>query len=716
VFAGGDLRLASSLVLTDAIISSGSVTKPAKATDSAAYIDGGISSRYAPLGVEPLNVAMTLHQADTVPARVHAGGDILFTNNSSLNISKAADISADGDIQSPDIRTIHFRDSDITRVAAGGDIVGASAGVTDRRLGLIQVSGQGQLQVEAGRNLDLVTSGGVETVGNLYNPALSSVSASIRLASGATRAVNLASFQAGYLDKDAAAQQSLVAYVAQALALDAGKLSYAQALSYFGQLTPAHQVAFADGLVRQRFVSTYLAPEANGAGTDTLWAFVAAQSGVGEQDTGSAAYAQYQAGQRALVRFVEGVSGQTGLSFADALKAYRALDNTGKASLIDKRGTLDPVVAAAFLAAGTAPDYAQVWQDRVAAAAAAAKADGTTAPSADDHQSALFNRFRDDVLMAELKRLGTAAGAVADSTDALYGARRTAVRNVLWEATRQASEAAGLGESFASQGDINLAGSKAQTRGTGDMMHSGIDLFSPGGRVLVGYSALSALDRTPAIALNRGLITNGGSIRSFSDGDFQVNAQKVFVIGTGDLTVYSTNGNIDSGRGSNTDVAASDPQLTRLVTGEVVSTTPPPVSGSGIGIVKDIAGNSVGKVNLLAPRGEVRALDAFIQGPEVNVPGPALGADNIKSAAPSGPAPAPVSVNLSVNTGLGSDTAAGSAKAEAVKSREKPRDAASVLTVDVLGVGDAEVPLPPTAAGNKADTKDCTGQNGCPRK
>jgi filamentous hemagglutinin len=326
--------------------------------------------------------------------------------------------------------------------------------------------------------------------------------------------------------------------------------------------------------------------------------------------------------------------------------------------------------------------------------------------------------------MAELKRLGTAAGAVADSTDALYGARRTAVRNVLWEATRQASEAAGLGESFASQGDINLAGSKAQTRGAGDMAHSGIDLFSPGGRVLVGYSALSALDRTPAIALNRGLITNGGSIRSFSDGDFQVNAQKVFVIGTGDLTVYSTNGNIDSGRGSNTDVAASDPQLTRLVTGEVVSTTPPPVSGSGIGIVKDIAGNSVGKVNLLAPRGEVRALDAFIQGPEVNVPGPALGADNIKSASPSGPAPAPVSVNLSVNTGLGSDTAAGSAKAEAVKSREKPRDAASVLTVDVLGVGDAEVPLPPTAAGNKADTKadnkvdtkDCTSQNGCPRK
>jgi len=55
-------------------------------------------------------------------------------------------------------------------------------------------------------------------------------------------------------------------------------------------------------------------------------------------------------------------------------------------------------------------------------------------------------------------------------------------------------------------------------------------------------------------------------------------------------------------------------------------------------------------------------------------------------------------VNLSVNTGLGSDTAAGSAKAEAVKSREKPRDAASVLTVDVLGVGDAEVPLPPNGS------------------
>lgn len=733
VYAGGDLNLgaagaATSLALVDADVSAmavGTVFNPAGSDTTGDALKSLTSSRYAKANSETPVLSVTLHQDDATPARIHAEGDINFSGGSSINVSKAADVSAGEDINSPDIRTIHFRSTDVTRVVAGRDIVGVTSSVNDtkRLSGLIQVGGIGELQVEAGRNLDLVTSGGIETVGNLYNSALPSQSASIRLAAGATRSVDVNAFEARYLQGDAQLRNELVVYVAQTLALDAKALSYGQALAYFGQLSRAHQVSFADRVMRDQFVRTYLSAAARGV--DVVWAFVAANAGVSVDDTGSTAYQQYLSGQRALISYMRKVMGAQ-MSYSEALAAYRALDNTGKAELVDKRGTLGADVAAAFLVAGTAPDYAQMWQDRVAAAIAVMPA-GAAKPSAADYQSALFAQFRDDVLMGEIKRLGNAAGAVADSSNALFAARRSAVREVLWSSIREVSELSGMGTSFVSEGDINLAGSKAQTRGMGDFTGSGIDLFAPGGRVLVGYNALSANDRKPEVSVKRGLITNGGSIRSFSDGDFQVNSQKAFVIGTGDLTVYSANGNIDSGRGSNTDVAVSDPVLQRLSTGEVVVTTPPPVSGSGIGVVKDAQGKSAGQVNLLAPRGEVRALDAFIQGPEVNVPGPVVGADNIKSATPVGPAAAPVAVNLAVNTGLGSESAAGNAQSEAAKSRERPRDASSVLTVDVLGAGEVDSALPPTAAGKpdaksdtrterKADAKACAGRPDCPGK
>jgi filamentous hemagglutinin len=412
------------------------------------------------------------------------------------------------------------------------------------------------------------------------------------------------------------------------------------------------------------------------------------------------------------VSYVQSVAGVSGLSYADALTRYRAMSDTEKAALIDKKKTLSSAIVAAFLVAPDDAPYASLWQARVKAAAAAAPT-GAVAPSVDDYQSALFSEFRDDVLMAELKRLGSAASGVADSSNSLYNERREAVRKQFWSLASQASDLAGLGKGFTSKGDINLAGSMVFTRGAGDFTHGGIDLYAPGGQVLVGYAGQSANDVLQAAT--RGLVTTaGGSIRSYSNGDFQVNSQKAFVVGTGDLLVYSANGNIDSGRGSNTSVAVSAKSIKRLDTGEVVVTTPPPITGSGIGIVKDATGNYDGKVSLLAPNGEVRALDAFIQGPEVIVPGKVLGADNLQGSV-KGQAPTPaVTVSLSVNTGLGNEPAAGESKDEAVKKRDKSRDASSVLTVDLLSVGDADAS--PAAGGSalatasKAGTVDGAGK------
>lgn len=682
------------------------VKRPAVATTSTTKIGlllsaGGLSKSKttATVAVAERN----LHQDDLVPVRIHAGQDLTFSNGATLDVAKSADISAGGDIVGPNVLVQQFRSTDITRIVAGGDVIGAeNQPAPERNQGLIQVSGPGELQVQAGRHLDLSTSAGIETVGNQYNPSLPAESASVRVSAGMNRSVDVPVFAATFLSNDPQARAQLVTYVAKMLSLSEASLSYDQALAYFAQLTPAHQVDFAERVATDRFVANYVASTGLDSGADQVWRFLANQAGVPTADTSSALYQDYIGAQRALVSYVEGAQGVSGLKFAEALTRYRAMDDATKASLIDKKKNLSATMVAAFLVATDAAPYAQLWQDRVKAAAKALP-EGAIAPAIDDYQSALFKQFKDDVTMAELKRLGSAASGVADSSNALYNDRRKAVRDQFWALASQTAGLAAMGPEFKSTGDINVAGSKVFTSGAGDFEHGGIDLFAPGGQVIVGYSGQSEIDRKQAAT--RGLVTNGGNIRSYSNGDFQVNSQKAFVIGKGDLLVYSANGNIDSGRGSNTDVAVPPAQVKRSLTGEVYLYTPPPISGSGIGIVRAADGSFDGKVSLLAPKGEVRALDAYIQGPEVIVPGKVLGSDNLQGSVKGQAAAPTVTVALSINTGLGTETAAGESKDESVKRSGKKRDAASLLTVDLLGMGDGgEAPAP--AAGKRNCEKE----------
>lgn len=712
VLAGQDVNLTATSAIKNLVVSGAdtaswdayTASRPAGGTTTSTKLGNLLNAGLIQLDTV---TGSALHADDAVPVRIHAGQDLHFLGNASLNLAKAADLSAEGDIVHPDLRGEQFHASDITRVVAGGDIVGANnAPSAIRSFGLIQLGGPGQLQVEAGGNMDLATSAGIETVGNLYNTALPPESAAIRVAAGMARTVDVPAFEAAFLASNPQARRQLVQYVAQTLGLDAQTLSESQALSYFAQLTPAHQVDFADRkVVLARFASAYVTPSASGQNTDAVWAFLARQAGLDSADHSTSLYAEYTRAQQALVSHVQGVTGMEGLAYADALSRYRAMSDADKAALIDQKATLSPTMVAAFLVATDDAPYAALWQARVQAASANLPS-GAARPSADDHSSALFQQFRDEVLMSELKRLGSAASGVADSANALYNPRRQAVRDQFWSLASQSADLAGMGVGFVSTGDINLAGSKVFTRGTGDFAHSGIDLFAPGGQVLVGFSSQSATDKLQAST--RGLVSNGGSIRSFSRGDFQVNAQKTFVIGEGDLLVYSAQGNIDSGRGSNTDIAVPDKVITRSPTGEVLVSTPPPINGSGIGIVKSSRGTFSGKVSLLAPKGEVRALDAFIQGPEVIVPGKVLGADNLQGSVKGQAAAPAVTVALSVNTGLGTEAAAGEGKQEAVSKREKTRDASSVLTVDLLGMGD--VAAPAAGPAERQPERDCTAK------
>ncbi|MGE5452813.1 MAG: filamentous hemagglutinin N-terminal domain-containing protein [Acidobacteriota bacterium] len=541
-----------------------------------------------------------LHALDTEPVRLYAGDAINSSANTQLNLPKRFEIEAGGDINNLSVVAEQFHDTDTSSIVAGGNFNGtANPPGPNRKNGLIQLSGPGQLLVSAGLQMNLSSSRGVETVGQNFNGALPDVAAKVRLAAGMAKTVALSDFQDRYLNSDPQAQQDLVAYVQSVLAVGAEKVTgYAQAWNLYQQMTPPHQTAIANAVINRAFVKAFLAPGAA---------------------------------------------------------------------------------------------YADQWET-------AAKAAGV---STTDYSSDAFRRMKDEVVMAEIKRVGTLAVAIHDTTDAKENAVRAAQREALWSTVADTLSLAGLGQGFKFDGDINIAGSKVYTNAPGGLTTGGIDLWAPGGQVIVGLSTLSENDNKQKAT--RGLVTAlGGSIRSVSEGDFQVNAQKAFVVGEGDLMVYAGEGNIDSGRGSNTDVTIPKPVIKPDPQGNLVVSTPAATTGSGIGILKAGDIPTKGTVNLYAPHGEILALDAFIRnegGGDINVAGPVKGADNLKGAV-SGLAPVVVATPaISVPSALPNDsTQAAAAETAQEKKKKEPN---SMVTVDLLGMG--EEALPPTAAGVKAD-------------
>jgi filamentous hemagglutinin len=533
--------------------------------------------------------------------RIFAGADLVGLNAS---LPKASEIEAQGTIHDATVSIQHFRETDRSLIKAGQNIEGilnSQGGASDSSA--VTVSGPGQLFMEAGHNLNLNTSGGVISLGNITNNLLPDVSARLSLLAGGSKAVSLSEFQSLYLSGNPAAQSALIDYVRTVLKLDGGALSgpdgYSQALVYYAQMSAPHQVAFANKVMDQRFVDAFLAP--------------------------------------------------------------------GK-------------------------PYASAWQ-------AVAKA-ANVSPT--DLGSNAFLRFKDDVLMSEVARLGTAATKIADSTDATVNAENRAARQVLWDELNMAVSMAGLGKGFVRTGDINVAASKVQTRAPGDKTVGGIDLFAPGGNVVVGLTANDVK--------GQGVVTqSGGNVRSVLQGDFQVNSQKAFVVGVGDLTIYASTGFIDSGRGSNTSVS-SPPAIGKFVGDYPVYVPGATITGSGLAILPLPDGRRDGKMKLLAPVGGVVLLDTYIRAPEIEVAGPVKGGDNFKSASVTSTVAVAAPSTIG-NQATAPTTAPAAGAVDAAESgRVARKSKSSLLTVELLSIG-GEAP----AAGNTPDDKACADKD-CAKK
>lgn len=668
----------------------GSVSLPVRATGSGSV---NLESR---ISTATNGARDGIHAADIRRAAIHALGDISFGDAARLVLPKTLEMVAGSDLLAPSVVVEHQHASDISRLVAGGNILGyTNTPSPERPFGLIRLAGPGEMWVEAGRTLDLSSSAGIEATG---------AGARLRVSAGMAPDIDVdalaTTFMAG--PGQAGARQALIAYVEKMLHVEG--LDDAQALAYFRAMTPAHQAAFAEReLVLPGFAARFVQGTEQG---DVVWAWVARSAGIDPANLGSALHADYQKARQSLVNYVADAVGQAAgsLGFDQALALYRTRLTAGeRAAFIDKR-RIDPRIAGALLAAQSMEGYARDWQALVAAQPA-----GANRVSAADHESELFKGFMRDVLMQEIQRTGSAAAAVADSANPLFNPRRQAVREALWDEVRGITTLAGLGAGFGFAGDLDLSGSKIHTLGQGSLSRGGIDLMAPGGQVLVGTATATEIDRQQATI--RGLATyGGGSVRSFSSGDFQVASQKVHIVGSGHMVLSSSEGDIDSGRGSNTAVALPPKQPVDDGYGTVNWLSGKTTVGSGMSIFVNDQGVREGRISLLAPRGEVRALDAYIDAPEIDVAGPFLGEGNLKGDV-SGVASTPtVSVSLGLNSGLGAETAAGQAQEAIARTQDKARDRSSLLTVDLLGMGDdapgagmpVAEPAPASSARNRA--------------
>ncbi len=239
------------------------------------------------------------------------------------------------------------------------------------------------------------------------------------------------------------------------------------------------------------------------------------------------------------------------------------------------------------------------------------------------------------------------------------------------------------------EGDIALFKSKITTNNGGS-----IDLLAPGGLINVGVAGGAADDV--------GVITEkGGAIRATANNGFEVNQSKVITQFGSDITVWSTTGTIDAGRGSKTATSIPERVVLTDVDGNTTIEVKGVAAGSGIRAQSyDPDGPSgpqlapvQGKVALIAPI--VDAGEAGIEAGDLLIVAPiVLNATNIQVSGASSGVPIAATAGFAgagVSTNPDAVNAATQAVAQSVaqsvnQASLKP-ELPSLIYVDVISIG-----------------------------
>lgn len=243
-------------------------------------------------------------------------------------------------------------------------------------------------------------------------------------------------------------------------------------------------------------------------------------------------------------------------------------------------------------------------------------------------------------------------------------------------------------------GDLRMPLNSIKTNSGGD-----IEFMIPGGGALIGYAQVSQ-EQLPS---NRSLTETGvvslteGTVRGFARNDMLVNQSRILTVGGGDILLWSSEGDLDAGKGKRTAVSIPPP-IIRVDpnTGNISVELQGAATGSGIGALGDKGATA--NVDLIAPNGTVNAGDAGIRAKNVNIAAQfVVNAGNISaSGSATGTQVADtgaISGALAGSSGVGSDLAKNVAEQVAQNAAnsannvlEKP-EMPSIINVEVISIG-----------------------------
>jgi hypothetical protein len=244
-------------------------------------------------------------------------------------------------------------------------------------------------------------------------------------------------------------------------------------------------------------------------------------------------------------------------------------------------------------------------------------------------------------------------------------------------------------ESIGWNGQILTQSRNIRTRSGGD-----IRIFAPGGGLAMADTTIGNPLTPP------GLVTeSGGSISIFTDQSVDIGIGRIFTLRGGDVSIWSSKGDIAAGSSSRT-VSAAPP--TRVVidpqSASVQTDLAGLATGGGIGVLATVEGVAPGDVDLIAPAGIIDAGDAGIRvSGNINLAAVSVvNAGNISASGSStgSPSASVSSPSISAVTSASNATAATTSTAVNAGDNQKPTEAnvqadetPSLYTVEVIGYG-----------------------------
>lgn len=532
-----------------------------------------------------------LDQSGRSPVQFAAGsGDLLLSYQNTTKSARPLRLVAGHDVYiGGATRAQHQPDADTgawgeqTVVKAGNDIVLRDPTVPASPTATLQVAGPGEVVLLAGRDIDLgsaFTSGasGVMGVGNTANGLLPQQSASLTLVAG---------LRADGVDYTQAIARGFAVIGHSAMTNRAGDLfallSATDAASV--KLDSAEAKAFDAKSTNDQL-----------AAVKTLM--------------GQAAYDQ------ALAGYVRSLPGNSQLSDSAALAQFAkmtpARQDAAPGSLLTAHfATLSADTRHGFVAqvaAADAPRHAQALQ--------AWMKQTTGRQLALDQAIVAFEAlpierqigWLNQMLVEEVRNAGRSA-AVSSGVDkeAAYLRGYLAIDSIFpgqrpeGDIRMPSTQAKTLQQA----GFELVAESQTGTRTDRAIDLNGITMLTPGGSVNAGE--VGASEQSPN---NLGVVTvAGGDIAAITKEDFLVNQSRVFSLDRGDILLWSSEGDIDAGRGAKTVSGAPAPVL-RLdpKTGQLYLDTSGSFTGSGIAVL-----NEDSDLDLYAPSGAIDAGEAGIR-------------------------------------------------------------------------------------------------------